>query len=50
MKKFLSLLLAISIIVSAVVIGVYAQDDEGELNFAVASDLHYEAPRAELEG
>lgn len=50
LKKFLSLLLSISIIVSAVVIGVYAQDDEGELNFAVASDLHYEAPRAELEG
>lgn len=50
MKKFLSLLLSLSIVISVVAIGVYAKDDEYDLNIAVASDLHYCEPREELEG
>lgn len=48
MKKFISVILAISILVSAVVISAYAKDD-GDLSFAVASDLHYVEPTLEVE-
>lgn len=47
MKKALSILLAVSILVSAFVIGVYA-DDGDAVKFAVASDLHYNVPAEEL--
>ena len=47
MKKIISVLLAVSILVSAFVIGVSADDDT--VRFAVASDLHYNVPQEELE-
>lgn len=46
MKKFLSILLAVSILVSAFAIGAFAEDDV--VTFAVASDLHYNVPEEEL--
>lgn len=46
MKKVISILLAVSILVSAFVIGVSA--DDGTVRFAVASDLHYNVPEEEL--
>ena len=48
MKKFISVILSIAILMSALVVGVYAYDD-GTLNFAVASDLHYVEPTREVE-
>lgn len=48
MKKFISVILAISVLMSAMVIGAYAQDD-GVMSFAVASDLHYVEPTLEVE-
>ena len=50
MKKIVSLLLTLSIVISALAISVYAQGEDDDLNIAVASDLHYCEPRAELEG
>lgn len=47
MKKIISILLAVSILVSAFAIGVMADDDV--VKFAVASDLHYNVPQEELE-
>lgn len=46
MKKFISILLAASILVSAFAIGAFADDDV--VTFAVASDLHYNDPEEEL--
>ena len=48
MKKFISIILSIAILVSALAVCVYAQDD-GTLNFAVASDLHYVEPTEPIE-
>ena len=48
MKKFISVILSIAILVSALAVCVYAQDD-GTLNFAVASDLHYVEPTEPIE-
>ena len=45
MKKFISVLLALILICgSAFTAGVYAQEDKGEICFAVASDVHYVTP------
>ena len=46
MKKFISILLAVSVLVSAFAIGALADDDV--VTFAVASDLHYNDPEEEL--
>lgn len=46
MKKLISILLAVSILVSAFAIGALADDDV--VTFAVASDLHYNVPEEEL--
>ncbi len=46
MKKIISILLAVSILVSAFAIGAMADDDV--VTFAVASDLHYNVPEEEL--
>ncbi len=46
MKKLISILLAVSILVSAFAIGAMADDDV--VTFAVASDLHYNVPEEEL--
>lgn len=48
MKKLISVILAISILISVVVIGASAQDD-GTMSFAVASDLHYVEPTEPVE-
>ncbi len=48
MKKLISVILAISILMSVVVIGASAQDD-GTMSFAVASDLHYVEPTEPIE-
>ena len=46
MKKFISIFLAITILVSVFVVAVNAEDDT--VTFAVASDLHYNVPEEEL--
>ncbi len=46
MKKIISVLLAVSILISAFAIGAFADDDS--VRFAVASDLHYNVPEEEL--
>ena len=48
MKKFISVILSIAIMMSIVAIGVSAEDD-GVMSFAVASDLHYVEPTEEIE-
>ena len=50
MKKGLSVLLSLLLIAALLVVPVSAQTEAEELNFAVASDLHYAAPREALEG
>lgn len=50
MKKILSVLLSVAIIIGVVGIGVYAREQEPTLGFAVASDLHYNIPADELKG
>ena len=48
MKKFISAVLSIAILLSITAVGVYAADD-GVMSFAVASDLHYVEPSEPLE-
>lgn len=48
MRKIISLFLCALILFSCAVVS-FAQDNEEELNIAVASDLHYNLPREELE-
>ena len=50
MKKILSVLLSVIMLIGAVSIGFTVSAAEEELGFAVASDLHYNIPREELEG
>ncbi|MBQ8574787.1 MAG: metallophosphoesterase [Clostridia bacterium] len=47
MKKLISIILAVSMLMSVVIVGAYAQDDE--MSFAVASDLHYVEPSEPVE-
>ncbi len=49
MKKVLSVVLSLVLVLSSAVIGVSAKDDGADLCFALASDLHYNPPREELE-
>ncbi len=48
MKKILSVVLTAAILLGIVAVGVNAQE-KPDLNFAVASDLHYVCPEEELE-
>ncbi len=48
MKKIISVILAISMLVSVFVVGAAAKDDD-VMSFAVASDLHYVQPTREFE-
>ncbi len=48
MKKFVSVILAIAMLISVFAIGVSAQSEDS-MNFAVASDLHYVEPTKEFE-
>ena len=47
MKKIISVLLSVLILVSCVSVG-FAAEEEADLKFAVASDLHYNVPEEEL--
>ncbi len=49
MKKIISILLSTAILISALAIGFTVSAAEEELKIAVASDLHYNVPREELE-
>ncbi len=48
MKKIIAVILAVAVFMGAIAVGVYAQDDV-DLKFAVASDLHYVCPEETLE-
>ncbi len=50
MKKFVSILLTVVMLVGVISTGFTVFAAEEELGFAVASDLHYNIPREELEG
>jgi len=52
MKKSLSVILSVIMIITSLTAGLtaFAAEDEYETSFAVASDLHYNLPREELEG
>lgn len=52
MKKLLSVFLSVILVITSLTIGItaFAADDEYAMSFAVASDLHYNLPREELEG
>lgn len=52
MKKTLSVILSVIMIITSLTAGLtaFAAEDEYETSFAVASDLHYNLPREELEG
>lgn len=50
MKKIISIILSAALIFSLIAVGVTASADESATNFAVASDLHYNVPREQLEG
>ncbi len=49
MKKLLSVFLSIVMVLSVVSVGIYAAEDNDDISFAVASDLHFNEPREELE-
>ena len=49
MKKFLSVVLAVVMVMSSVSVMAFAADKD-DLKIAIASDLHYNVPREELEG
>jgi len=49
MKKFISLLLSLTLIFTCVAVGFSALAEDATTTFAVASDLHYVVPREELE-
>lgn len=49
MKKILSVLLSAILLVTSLTVGFTAFAAEDEMSFAVASDLHYNVPREELE-
>lgn len=50
MKKFISIILSAVILIGAISVGFTVFAAEEELNFAIASDLHYNVPRETLEG
>ena len=50
MKKIISVILAIAMMISIVAVAAYAKTPDYDLEFALASDLHYKPARAELEG
>ena len=49
MKKVISLILCISLMMSLVAVSAFAAKEDVDLSFAVASDLHYNLPDEELE-
>ena len=49
MKKFISVVLTVILVLSSVSVAAFAAEKD-DLKIAVASDLHYNVPREELEG
>ncbi len=49
MKKIISVILSTVMVISAVSVGISAVENKPDLSFAVASDLHFNQPREELE-
>ncbi len=49
MKKIISAVLSVIMLIGAVSLGLYASAEGSDLCFAVASDLHYNVPSEELE-
>lgn len=49
MKRFLSVFLSVAVIISCAAVGFSAFAEDATTKFAVASDLHYVVPEAELE-
>lgn len=49
MKRFISLLLSVTLIFTCVAVGFSALAEDATTKFAVASDLHYVVPEEELE-
>lgn len=49
MKKFISVFLCFIFALTSVSVGISAKESDDEISFAVASDLHYNPPREELE-
>ena len=49
MKKLVSLILSLVLVLSCFSVCAYASGEEADINIAVASDLHYNLPREELE-
>lgn len=49
MKKFISVFLCFIFALTSVSVGISAKENDDEISFAVASDLHYNPPREELE-
>lgn len=52
MKKLLSAFLSVILVISSLAVGItaFAAEDDYAMGFAVASDLHYNLPREDLEG
>ncbi len=52
MKKLLSAFLSVILVISSLAVGItaFAAEDDYAMSFAVASDLHYNLPREDLEG
>lgn len=50
MKKTISVILSVIIIFSSFSVASFAAENDDTMSFAVASDLHYNIPREELEG
>ncbi len=49
MKKIIAIILSVTVLVSACIVGVSAASSDVDLAYAVASDLHYNIPDEELE-
>ena len=50
MKKIISILLTVVIVMSSLSIAVFAAEEADDLKIAIASDLHYNVPSEELKG
>ncbi|MBQ8183446.1 MAG: metallophosphoesterase [Clostridia bacterium] len=49
MKKIIAIILSVTVLLSACIVGVSAASSDVDLAYAVASDLHYNIPDEELE-
>ncbi len=49
MKKTIAIILSLTVLMSACIVGVSAASSDVDISYAVASDLHYNVPDEELE-